>query len=282
VHTSLAFTWHAHGLTRQAELRLRDFVVTMEAAAGSYLLKIRSSASHTDLVDGCPVLFEGDVRLEGGARPCLGLLQGGFDNGPLILRNFEQPVTWAVPVSYEALDAIERHRAGRDLTLAVSVHALLGGDRGDLEWPVALAQTTVTVPVGEWVRQLEQVNAAAGLFVVVHAPLHAGDSRRADAVGYLRTARRLLAGGDFDQAVAEARKVLDVLDQIAPVPDRGQVNNVVPKNRDKSLRWAGYRHATQDLINSSPHGDAIAAQITWTYEDAAAVLAAVAGLLNRL
>jgi hypothetical protein len=118
--------------------------------------------------------------------------------------------------------------------------------------------------------------------VVVHSPLHAADSCHADAVGYLRTARRLLAAGDFDQAVAEARKVLDVLDQIDPVPNRGEVNNVNCKDRDKSFRWAGYRHATQDLINSSPHGDTVAAQITWTYQDATAVLAAVAGLLNRL
>lgn len=282
MHTSLTFTWSGPGFSRQAELRLREFVVTLEAAAGGYVLKIRTVASHTGLVDGCPVLFEGDIRLEGGARPCLGLLQGSYDNGPLILRSIEQTLTWAVPVSYEALDAIERHRAGRDLSLAVSVHALLAGDRGDLEWPMSSAQTSITVSVGDWVGQLEQVNAAAGLYVVVHAPPHAADSRRTDAVGYLRTARRLLASGDFDQAVAEARKVLDVLDQIDPVPDRGQVKDIARKDRDKTHRWAGYRHATQDLINSSPHGDEVAAQITWTYQDATAVLAAVAGLLNRL
>lgn len=136
--------------------------------------------------------------------------------------------------------------------------------------------------VGDWVGQLEQVTATAGLFVVVQAPPHAGDSRRTDAVGYLRTARRLLANGDFDQAVAEARKVLDVLDEIAPVPDRGHVGAAGRRARDKALRWANYRHATQDLINSAPHGDDVAAQITWTYADVTAVLAAVAGLLSRL
>jgi hypothetical protein len=68
--------------------------------------------------------------------------------------------------------------------------------------------------------------------------------------------------------------VLDVLDEIDPVPSRGQVSSADRRARDKTLRRANYRHATQDLINSAPHGDEVAAQITWTHEDVTAVLAA--------
>lgn len=282
MHPSLLLTWRVAGLAQSADLRLRDFTVTLESVAGGYLLNIRAEASHSGLVDGCPVLIDGDIRLEGGTRPRVGALGTSAQDGPLILRAIPVSVAWAVPISYEALDAIERHRAGGELRLQLSLHALLVGDRRDLEWPTATAQTTINVSVGDWVGQLEQVTATAGLFVVVQAPSHAGDSRRTDAVGYLRTARRLLANGDFDQAVAEARKVLDVLDEINPVPNRGQVNGVDRKAREGALRWANYRHATQDLINTAPHGDEVAAQITWTHEDVTAVLAAVAGLLSRL
>lgn len=200
----------------------------------------------------------------------------------MVLRTIPVGITWTVPITYEALDAIERHRAGRDLELELSIHALLiGADHGQ-EWPAVGTQTSISVPVGEWIKQLEQVSATAGLFVVVQAPQHAGDGRRTAAIEFLRTARRLLANGHYDQAVAEARKVLDVLDEIAPVPDRGQVTQVARKDRGKAIRWANYRHATQDLINSAPHGDGVSAEITWTYEDVIAVLAAVSGLLGRL
>lgn len=282
VQPSLLWTWRTSGAS-SPDLRVRDFVVTLESAAGGYRLNVRAEASHTGLVNGCPVLFEGDVRLEGGARPSLGAIASGYNSGPLVLHAIPVGITWTVPISYEALDAIERHRAGGDLGIALSVHALLVGAGHGQEYPTQAAQTSITVPAGEWVKQLEQVSAAAGLFVVVQAPPHAGDGRRTDAVGYLRTARRLLANGDFDQAVAEARKVLDVLNEIDPVPTRSQVDAVTDrKARDKALRWANYRHATQELINSSPHGDAVATKITWTYADVTAVLAAVAGLLSRL
>lgn len=281
VQPSLLWTWRTSGAS-SPDLRAQHFVVTLESAAGGYRLNIRAEASHTGLVNGSPVLFEGEVRLEGGGRPSLGAIASGYNDGPLVLRGIPVGITWTVPISYEALDAIERHRSGNDLMLVLSVHALLVGAGHGQEYPTQPAQTSITVPAGEWVKQLEQVNAAAGLFVVVHAPPHAGDGRRTDAVGYLRTARRLQANGQFEQAVAEARKVLDVLEEIDPVPNRGQVKGVDPKARDKALRWANYRHATVDLINSSPHGDAVAAQITWTYDDVTAVLAAVAGLLGRL
>lgn len=283
VQPSLLWTWRTSGAP-SPDLRAQDFVITLEGAAGGYRLNIRAEASHTGLVNGSPVLFEGEVRLEGGGRPSLGAIASGYNDGPLVLRGIPVGITWTVPVSYEALDAIERHRSGNDLMLVLSVHALLVGAGHGQDYPTQAAQTSITVPAGEWVKQLEQVNATAGLFVVVHAPPHAGDGRRTDAVGYLRTARRLLANGHFDQAVAEARKVvLDVLNEIDPVPTRSQVDAVSErKARDKALRWANYRHATQDLINSSPHGDDVATKITWTYTDATAVLSAVAGLLSRL
>jgi hypothetical protein len=204
----------------QARLQLRDFGVFLEPAADGYLLKIVAEASHSGLSNGCPVSLTGDVRLDGGSWPCVGLLHDGFCSGPLVLRELGAPVIWFVPLSYEALDAIERHRYGGDLGLVVRAHALLLGDRGTTDWPEVGSQVSIPVTVGDWVRQLEQVSAAAGLYVVVHPPPYSGDTRRSAAVGYLRTARRLLAGGDYGQAVAEARKVLDVLDEIDPLSSR--------------------------------------------------------------
>ena len=74
-------------------------MVTLESAAGGYRLNVRAEASHTGLVNGCPVLFEGDVRLEGGARPSLGAIASGYNSGPLVLHAIPVGITWTVPIS---------------------------------------------------------------------------------------------------------------------------------------------------------------------------------------
>lgn len=184
-----------------------------------------------------------------------------------------------VPLSYEAFDALERARDGQGLRLQLNVHALLvGSDDEKLRWPRS-GNAPITVSAGDWVAAMEAAGVADAVYVVVRAPLHAHDGEHARAVQLLRKARRLLAEGHYTQAVAEARKVLEVLTEIGPPPPSEEAK---PRQRDKAQRWDVLRKAVTELANAAPHSDPITSEIDWTRGDAIAVIASTAGLLQRL
>lgn len=168
----------------------------------------------------------------------------------------------------------------RELSLAQLVVNPRNAPQTAVEWPTAAGQLTVPVTAGDWVRQLEQANAAAGVYIVVHSPLHASEGRRAEALVHLRAARRLLADGLYGQAVAEARKILDILKDIDRVPALADLP--VKPARDKVERWAAWREAVTGLANAAPHADPVTATITWDRRDATAVIATIAALFQRL
>jgi hypothetical protein len=188
-----------------------------------------------------------------------------------------------VPLSYEALDELERARDGQELRLQLRVHVVLvGADVEQLRWSRS-GNAPITVPAGQWVTAMEAAGVADAVYVVVRAPLHAHNGRRGDAVRFVRTARRLLAEGHYPQAVVEARKVLDVLTEIAPPPAPPPPGEEAkPRLRDKSQRWDALRKAVTELANASPHADSVTTGIDWTRQDAVAVIATIAGLLQRL
>lgn len=283
------------GSQTAVEARVSELEVRLDSAAGGYLLVVSGSLSHiaregAERPIGLPVLMTGEVH----ADALSGSNQGRLNLGPLlpghreplpILWKGPAPLVWVVELSYEAFDALEQHRHGQDLTLTLRVNATLLGSAvqetdGELAWPAVTRQTSIHIHRTEWVRHLDNIDAAAGVLVAVHPRPYAAGTRYADALGYLRAARRLLDGGQYPQAVAEARKVLDVLNEI----DRPPVNDpqdVAPKQRTKAQRWSRLRTAVTELANAAPHGDATAAQVTWDRQDAQAVIATVAALLAR-
>lgn len=275
------------GSGTDTRVEVRELEVHLEPVAGGYQLVVTGAASFTsrpNTLSRLPLLMTGEVHAEVGTRLNLGpLLAGHRGELPVLPRSIPVPTSWVVALSYDALDDLERHRGGQDLTLILSVHATLTGGTPahcGMDEAVASAQVPIRVRQGEWVRQLEETGAVAGVLIVVHPRPHAAGTRYAEAMGYLRAARQLLAGGQYPQAVSEARKVLDVLNEIDPAP-AGDPPNVPARQRTKSQRWFQLRKAVTELANPAPHGDAAAAAVTWDHADAQAVLGTVASLLAR-
>jgi hypothetical protein len=264
----------------QRLLRFSELRVGLWAAAGGTALSISTEVSQVGLPEGVAVMVTGNVYLEP-PHQLVGVLQAGLNDGPLVVPRPDHlaQVSWTVPLSYEALDALERARDGQELRLQLRVHVVLvGTDVEDLRWARS-GNAPITVPAGQWVAAMEAAGVADAVYVVVRAPLHAHNGRRAEAVRFLREARRLLAEGHYPQAVAEARKMLDVLTEIALPPPTEEAK---VRLRDKAQRWDALRKAVTELANAAPHGDEVTAEIDWTRQDAVTVIATIAGLLQRL
>jgi hypothetical protein len=294
METPMIYEFAGYGTT--AQLVLRGIHIGLEPALGGAMLTVRAEAAHEGLHEGVPVLFTGAVRIAVGRRPLLGTIQQGERNGPLILRSVPAAIELCVPLSYEAMDAVEDLRDGGDLEFALRLHATLarplvgpaaaaldhsaelGKLGGGAEWwPTVSRQGSVHVTSGDWVRQLEQIETAASFLIVSRAPR--GDGRRTEATAILRQAQKMLGAGLVQQAVAEARKVLDVLAEIGP-PGKDP-RSIDPRDRTLPERWAALWWAVKGLANPAPHADELAAQMTWTRDEAVLVLGAIAGLLQR-
>ncbi len=182
-------------------------------------------------------------------------------------------------VSDEQLRAAEDLRRGGDLWFALTLDvwtvdappAGLTAHTGHMDFPV---------PAGEWCTQLERVDAASVVELLVPMP-HAAE--HAAAVRRLQQARQLLRDNQVDAALGEARKALEPV--LEAVRDDGLSKGAQGKPaRDRNLdeRFAVLVEATFSLLSGAAHDDEITRDFRYTRAEAGGLLATTAGLVNRL
>lgn len=142
------------------------------------------------------------------------------------------------------------------------------------------AQLTFDVPSGEWIEELERIDTATHVELLI--PI-TDNTKHAKAAHRIRAARDHLREGQTAAAVGEIRKPLDrirrenrtrAIAQAAYAKDR--------LDRDQDERWAVLTEALFDLLSGEAHDDpGTTENFTWTRADAAALTATVAGLLGR-
>ena len=184
-------------------------------------------------------------------------------------------------ISGEQLRVVEELRAGADaiwVVLQVGVigtggepMALIGG-HGELSFALA---------AGEWLQELERVDAAT--YVEILVPLTSG-ADQANAARRLRNARALIQEGRVEEALSEARKALEFVRTAEGT--RQIVQQAAGKSsraRDLRERWAYLVEDTFSLLSGAAHDDrGTTEHFDWTRADAIALVGAVAGLLSRV
>lgn len=136
------------------------------------------------------------------------------------------------------------------------------------------------VPSGEWIEELERVDAASHVELLI--PI-TDNAKHAKAAHRIRAARDHLREGQTGAVIGEIRKPLDrirkenrtrPLAQAAFGKDR--------HDRDQDERWAVFIEAVFDLLSGEAHDDpGTTEHFTWTRAEAALLTATVAGLLSR-
>ncbi|HKT02252.1 MAG TPA: hypothetical protein VJT31_22215 [Rugosimonospora sp.] len=180
--------------------------------------------------------------------------------------------------SDEQLRVAEELRAGGELWFNLTLDvwtveepAGLIGYTGYLDFPVT---------AGEWCTQLERVDGASLVEVLVPMPTVA---EYAGAVHRLQQARALLRDNQIDAALGEARKALEpVLEAARDGGLAKGAQNKLPRERTLAERFAVQVEATFSLLSGAAHDDEVTKDFRYTRAEALALLATTAGLLNRL
>lgn len=136
------------------------------------------------------------------------------------------------------------------------------------------------ITAGEWGTQLERVDAASLVEILVPMPTAA---EYAGAVRRLQQARLLLRDNQIDAALGEARKALEPVLEAAR--DGGLAKGAQGKAaRERTLaeRFAVQVEATFSLLSGAAHDDEVTKDFRYTRTEAVALLVTTAGLLNRL
>ncbi|MFC4056175.1 hypothetical protein ACFOY4_41365 [Actinomadura syzygii] len=179
-------------------------------------------------------------------------------------------------VTDEQLRLVERRRA--DVVYA-HLEVTVAGVDGDPPVPfTAICQVRADLESGEWVRELERVDAAAHAEVLVpitQAPEQATAAKR------IREARELIHAGKYEDAVAAARKALDPLrDSPAYKAVRKSAQGKAPRDRDQNERFVTAVEADFAMASGACHDDPGGTDaFTWTKDQATGMVARIAALL---
>lgn len=191
-------------------------------------------------------------------------------------------------ISDEQLRVIEELRRGGDLCLSLRLNVTtVDGD--PLKLHLRTAQGTFPVGAGEWSAQLE--HAYAGTVVEVVVPMILGADYRG-AWDELRQARAMLRNNDVKAALISARSTLELVRKsqrtaavVRAVRKREAEDQDQRPEEKRSLdeRFAFTCEALFATLSGAAHRPAGAAKgFEYTRQDAAMLIAAVAGMLARL
>ena len=184
-------------------------------------------------------------------------------------------------ISDAQLRAVEQMRAAGALRITLAL---------TLTWvssatPVPSTQQssgnlTFDVPSGEWIEELERVDAATHVELLI--PI-SDNAKHAKAAHRIRTARDHLRAGETGAAVGEIRKPLDrIRKENRTGPTAGPPSQRPTRTRPGRTLGEIFTEALFDLLSGEAHDDpGTTEHFTWTRADAAVLTATVAGLLAR-
>lgn len=181
-----------------------------------------------------------------------------------------------LPVSHQAMEAIEGIRDGQGVRLLVKLQAEV---RRGAELQVACEDVRRDLNLSEWIGVLEQ--AGYGQRLLFEVPLPPDTSVPSSLVAQLRAARDLMASGHYAETVAKCRLVLESLTQELNEGAALKAALGMANKQDRSLhqRELAMRQATMDLTHLAHHADG-AATVAFDRGTAKMVLAVVTALVS--
>ena len=181
--------------------------------AGGYVLRlsVEFDVLNWNEADPLPVVIMAPARvwLQGQAGLTLGLAQPETFQ-PFTVSQYagKRAVLFDLPLTQQAMEAVERQRNGLGVSLAVKLQAEV---RRGSEVQVGWDDLTCTFNVSQWVEALDQ--AGYGRTLLFEVPVPAGFDGLGSSIELLEAARRHLASGHYSEAVAKCRMVLERLAQ---------------------------------------------------------------------
>jgi hypothetical protein len=185
-------------------------------------------------------------------------------------------LTLAGFIANRQLREIEEIRAGDGFTFHVALSAstvvdgVLRMHRGDAHVPVL---------AGEWAPELERVEVATYLEVLV--PMPAAEAY-ATAARRLREARELLRNNDVDAAMGAARLALEPVRDMLGTAASASAAPAKTRERNQDQRLAALVEAAYSVLCGAMHDDELTKTFRYTRADAITMIATVAGLLRQV
>lgn len=180
--------------------------------AGGYLLRLGVEFDVLNWDDGPPpvvIMAPARVWLQGQIGLVLGLAQPETFQ-PFTVSQYpsKRAVLFDLPMTQQAMEAVERHRNGLGVSLTVKLQTEV---RRGAEVQVGWVDLAGTFNVSQWVEALDQ--AGYGRTLLFEVPIPAEPAGLGSAIELLETARGLLATGHYSEVVAKCRMVLERLTQ---------------------------------------------------------------------
>jgi hypothetical protein len=197
---------------------------------------------------------------------------------------FGWPVKLSLPLGFAEIEDLEDNRKGQDPQFILDVKFSLPFLHEGSGSGVASDQLMFNITGDRWMRILGGAEAASAVHILVLRPSDVSPlaSKLADGVRILRAAQSHLFDGDFGSAIAETRKILDMLAELSGDPKWVAERKRVPSEADSQAdRWRQFHRAVYQLTSPASHGDSVSREMIWTRPETLTVLAATTGLLKQ-
>jgi len=147
------------------------------------------------------------VSIDGPAGPLLGMAPPELMQ-PFTVSQYAatRGVLFDLSLAPAAMEALERHRNGLDITLTVKLQAEV---RRGAEVQIGWDELTARFNISQWTAALEQ--AGYGRTLIFEVPIPDEPRGLRAAIELLASARRLLSAGHYGEVVAKCRMVLEQL-----------------------------------------------------------------------
>ncbi|TLQ38965.1 hypothetical protein [Streptomyces marianii] len=250
----------------------RENSLSIEKAMGTHSLRLQLELKLPSTgAGGRAVILEADLYARFGAaqKAWLGTATRAlaFTPGAIVRPHLQYLLTSA------QLLALEDHRTGDDLQLALDVRAVLPQAAG---YP-GCSPATLNIDVAEsrWRQQLEGLGRSLAFELSI--PFPADNEPHQEAVGHLREAQRRLRDDDIDGSLLEARRALEYIKDHSGWSWPGKK----PKEqRLQDERWAWIRAGLEDQTSGAVHADAVTRHFSYTRAEVETMIAMVTALLR--
>lgn len=229
------------------------------------------------------------------------LLMKTPDNGDLLIARFTQhdnrifePYEHTRLIEFQLeeeidsrrINAIETIRRGGDLHVKLKLRAIAFDCETFNASSVEAHDLGIQITQSDWIKLLNGMDYRKSFLLEVEAPYEAKDSRLADSVEHLKEAHHQLYRGHFKQSVAECRNALEVAKPFfkdeGKVPEEVKAWLKTDREMTKEQRLARIGVLMRKLTSLAHHSDTTSKSADWGPEDAKAILAMTAAILQMI
>lgn len=248
---------------------------------GGYVLRLGVEFDVLNWDEGTPlpvvIMAPARVWIQGQAGLALGLAHPEIFQ-PFTVSQYagKAHVLFDLSLTQQALEAVERHRNGLGVSLAVNLQAEV---RRSAEVQRAWADLTCSFNVSQWVEALDQ--AGYGRTLLFEVPIPSGPAGLGSAIELMETARRLLVSGHYSEVVAKCRMVLERLTQeLNEEPALKAARDPQRKDRTAQQRELSMRQAAIEFAHLAHHPTGVSLDETFDRNAAQMMLGVTAALVS--